>query len=238
MATADERRWGWALGLPLLAMLGCTDFATPADLEVPTIIAVVAEPPIVRPGAATRVSVLVVGPDGALAGLTPRWSLIESFPTVPVMGTLTTDGADAIYQAPAEVPPRPANVPPVDTLRLEVDVPDGDGGGTHTLTAVKAIGVLPQDAANPTLRVLGPDGEDATTLRGPAADGVPLEVALTPAATDDTRYAWYSTVGTIADYQSNPATLTGEAPGTGTVFVVVRDGVGGVAWRAVDVVLE
>ncbi len=224
------------LALPYLLLGACADFATPADLDAPTIIAVVAEPPLVRPGASTRLAVVVAGPDGELTSLAPRWSLVESFPTVPIMGSVSTDGADAIYQAPAEVPARPEGVPPIDTVRLEVDVPTTDG--TRTLAAVKAIAVLPQDAANPTIRLLDADGAEATTLTGTVADGVALEVEVTPAAGDATRYAWYATTGAIADYQSNPATLTAEAPGSGTVFVVVRDGAGGVAWRAVDVAIE
>lgn len=217
---------------------GCTDFATPAQLAAPTIIAVVAEPPIVAPGQQTEVSVVVAGPDGRLEGLTPRWSLVESFPTVPPMGTLSVDGDVATYQAPDQVPPRPEDVPPVDTLRLEVDVPDG-AGGTRTLAAVKAIAVLPEPAANPTLTILDGDGAEVTELRASAGEAIALSLGVSPAPTAAARYAWYATLGEIEDYQSSPTELLAPAErGTGELFAVVRDGAGGVAWRAVPIVIE
>jgi hypothetical protein len=228
-----------AVLLPAATWVGaCTDFATPAQLAAPTIIAVVAAPPIVAPGQQTEVSVVVAGPDGRLMDLTPRWTLVESFPTVPPMGTLLVEGDVATYQAPEQVPPRPEDVPPVDTLRLEVDVPDGDGG-TRTLAAVKAIAVLAEPTANPTLTILDGDGAEVSELRASPGEALALSLGVAPAPTASARYAWYATLGEIEDYQSSPTELVAPAePGAGEVFAVVRDGVGGVAWRAVPFVVE
>ena len=41
------------VAIAALAAAACTDFATPAELTKPTILAVTAEPPVVAPGAQT-----------------------------------------------------------------------------------------------------------------------------------------------------------------------------------------
>ncbi|MEZ4365648.1 MAG: hypothetical protein R2939_05100 [Kofleriaceae bacterium] len=225
------------LGVALLfAAAGCTDFATPAQLATPQLIAVVAEPPVVRPGQTSALTAVVAGPDGVVTGLTPRWSLVESFPTVPPMGTVSADGDGARYAAPAEVPERPEGVPPIDTVRLEVDVTVD--GAPRTLAALKVMGVVDVDAENPTIRVVDAAGAEVTALT--AAVDAPLALAIEPdpAPTEDARFAWYATVGEIEAYQSNPTELTAAEPGAGTVIVVYRDGAGGVAWRELPITVE
>ncbi|HVV83204.1 MAG TPA: hypothetical protein VHE35_08990 [Kofleriaceae bacterium] len=210
---------------------GCTDFATPAELTKPTILAVIAEPPIVAPGAQTELSVAVVDGTGVLMDLPARWSLVETYRGVPPMGTLT----GSTYTAPDPIPTLPPNAPPIDSVQLEVDTSAG------TLTAIKAVPVASVDAANPTIDTFTVGASDAlagpiTVTHGATLD---LDVVTDPPATADARYAWYSSVGDIEQYQSNPTTMiAADQAKSGWMFVVVRDGKGGVTWRGVAVTVE
>jgi hypothetical protein len=220
-----------ALASPALAA-ACTDFASPAELTRPTILAVTADPPIVAPGAQSTLSVAVVDGNGPIEGVTARWSLIETYRGIPPMGTL----AGTTYTAPDPVPALPENAAPVDSVKLELDV-----GGT-TLVAIKVMPVASvAGAANPTIAALRIG--DADGLAGPLtlarSSLQALEVTTEPAAGTDARYAWYSSAGAIEKYQSNPTTMTAnDEAGAGWLFVVVRDGKGGVAWRGVEVTVE
>lgn len=223
------RTFGWALALGL-AVAGCTDFATPAELTKPTILAITAEPPVVAPGQTTELAVAVADGSGLLE-VAPRWSLVETYRGVPPMGSL----ASSTYTAPDPVPTLPPNAPPIDSVQLELDV-----GGT-TLTAIKVVPVVEAARANPAIEAFTVGAGDA--LAGPLTvpRGATLDLAVTtdPAAGEEARYAWYSSAGAIEAYQSNPTTMVAsDEAKTGWLFVVVRDGLGGVAWRGVEVTVE
>jgi hypothetical protein len=215
-----------------LALAACTDFASPAELNKATILAVTADPPIVAPGAQASLAVAIADGGGLLEGLPVRWSLIETYRGVPAMGTLV----GSTYTAPDPVPPLPENAPPIDSVRLEIDV------GETTLAAIKVVPVAAiAGAANPAITALAVG--DADGLAGPltVARGatLALAVATEPAPGDDARFAWYSSAGAIERYQSNPTTMIADDEvGDGWLFVVVRDGQGGVAWRGVEVSVE
>lgn len=217
------------------ALAGCTDFATPNQLERPTIIAVVAEPPIVRPGREAVITVVTADRTGVLADLPTRWEVGEAFPGVPPMGTVRTEAGRAIYTAPDPVPVRPDDVPPLDSIMVTVDTADGPR------TAIKAMPVLPMDAANPTLTALAVGAGDG--LAGPVTvqkgATVALSVTIDPPAGDDTTFAWYTPVGDIKFYQSNPCELVVPPDAaSGPLMVVVRDGKGGVVWRDLELRVE
>lgn len=213
------------------AAAGCTDFATPAELTKPTILAITAEPPVVAPGGTAELAVVVADGDGVITGLPTGWALVETYRGVPAMGTLT----GSTYTAPDPIPSLPANAPPIDSVQLTIDT------GAATLTAIKVIPVATVEAANPVIGSFTIGAAEA--LAGPitvARDAsLELTVLTDPPAGDDARFAWYSSAGLIARYQSNPTTLVAaEAATTGWVFVVVRDGKGGVAWHGVEVTVE
>lgn len=216
----------------LVAAAACTDFASPAELTKPTILAVTADPPIVAPGAQAQLAVAVADGEGVIEGLTTRWSLISTYSGVPPMGTI----AGNTYTAPDPVPALPPNAPPVDSVRLEVDT------GTTTLVAIKVMPVATvAGAANPAIAAVKVG--DADGLAGPVTvarnASVALEVTTEPAAGDDAKFAWYSSAGEIEKFQSNPTTLVADDEARdGWLFVVVRDGKGGVAWRGVEVIVE
>ncbi len=219
--------------LPLV-VAACTDFATPAQLERATIVAVVADPPIVAPGDEARITVVVADATGVLTTLPTRWELGEAFPGIAPMGTLTSDADGATYTAPAMVPPRPDSVPAIDAIAVTVDTADG------SLTALKAMAVA-ATTANPTITALAVGASDG--LAGPIAvtkgQTLALSVTTDPAPGADARFAWYTPVGAIQYYQSNPCELIiDDDATTGPLVIVVRDGVGGVAWHAVTLQVQ
>ena len=68
---------------------------------------------------------------------------------------------------------------------------------------------------------------------------VALAVTTTPATTADARFAWYTPVGDIKLYQSNPCELAVPMDAvSGPLIVVIRDGLGGVAWRQIAVTVN
>lgn len=221
----------------LAAIAACDDFAPPSALSTSQVVGVVAEPPIVAPGEATVLTPLIATPDGPVIGaaaFSAAWTLTETLPGVPPFGELSprSDGT-AEYRAPMTVPPLPPNAPPLDSVQLTAVL---DGRKVTTLKAVLVAGV---PTANPTISALSADGVDVgdgLTLEAGAA--VELAVRTTPAAGDNARFAWYSSLGEIEKYQSNPTTLLAKEPGSGWLYVVVRDGQLGVAWRAVPVTVR
>lgn len=219
----------------LLLLPACGDFPTPAELTKPTILAVIADPPLVAEGESTTLSVVVAGPEGPMTPETADWALAETFSGVPPIGALVANGdGTATYTAPEELPELPDGVVPVDSVQLDVTA------GDLTLTSIKAVVITDVPAANPAITSMVVGEVDAENgMHVAARVAYPLEVAVDPEAGEDTKYAWYSTVGEIVDYQSNPAELVAaDEPGDGWLFVVVRDGRGGVVVRGVALTVE
>ena len=220
-----------------LLFAGCTDFPTPAELTKPTILAIVAEPPLVAPGETTELSVVLAGPDGPMTASAVDWALIENLPGLPPFGALEPLGdGRAIYTAPDPLPDLPDNAPPATSVAVAVTA------GETRIEAVKIVVVADIPAVNPRITALavGPEvvpAGGAVTL----AAGQPyyLDVGVAPPPGEDAAFAWYSTVGEIERYQSNPCELVASPdPDTGWLFVVIRDGRGGVTWRAVEATVE
>lgn len=221
----------------LLVAAGCTDFPGPEALTKPTILAIVAEPPVLAPGDEAALSVVLAGPDGPMEPSEVTWRLVETYPGLPVFGEVVGDGAAARFVAPDPVPDLPEGIAPLTTVEVTVEA------GDTSIVALKALAViedLPAPVTNPVVSVLAIDfaiAGPAVTLA--AGDEVWLDVGTAPRAGEDAAYAWYSTVGEIPRFQSNPAALeVQDEPGEGWIFVVVRDGRGGVAWRGVQVTVE
>lgn len=221
-----------------LAQAGCNDFATPAELTAPTVVGIIAEPPVVRRGASTVLTPLIASPEGPLAPAGARWTLAETLPGVPPFGQLTARADGSVsYRAPEVLPELPPNAPPLDSVQLELTL---DGRATATLKAVLVADVTTQ---NPTITELAADGvalsaaEDAT-LEVAAGAQIALSVTTSPSAGASARFAWYASLGTVEDYQSSSCTFVAGDPGAGWLFVVVRDGQLGVAWRAVRLVVK
>ncbi|MBP6628058.1 MAG: hypothetical protein KBG28_05045 [Kofleriaceae bacterium] len=209
-----------ATAVALAALLAaCTDFATPAQLTEPLLIAVVVEPPVVAPGGTAQLTAIGAGPDGLLAVTAPTWSLIETYPGYPPFGAVAADGR---YQAPAQVPPLPDGALPIDSVQVEVDL-----AGRRQL-AIKAVAVADLPAVNPAVTLTADGAAVTAPLQVSPGATVMLGTTVAPEApADQTRFAWYATVGTIEAYQSSPAAWVAPAePGPGTIIVVVRAGAG------------
>lgn len=225
------------VALALLLAAGCTDVAGPAELTKPTILAITAEPPIVAPGASAELTAIVVDGSGAIAGLTQRQKLVVTYPGVPPMGRLEEDSGTVRYIAPDPVPPLLAAEPALDSVQIDIETPD------EILRTIKVLGVQAGTFANPTLARFTVNGVDALTATGPITLArnapVTIDVAIEPAATDLARFAWYTSVGLIEEYQSTPTELVASAVAVeGWLFVVVRDGALGLVWRGVEIVVE
>jgi hypothetical protein len=204
----------------LIAAAGCDDFATPAELAAPRIIALTSEPAAVEAGAEAIIDAVVAGPDGVIA-TRAAWSL-----ETPVDGvTLFDDGADHIAVA-AEVAETTV------TLRAEVEV---DG---VRLVGIRALSVGGVSRANPTIDLRLDGAAAGPDLTLPLADEIEIAVVADPPTIDDGgdgdggAVSWFATEGEIELYRRNPAVLeTPDVSGTGMLLAVYRDGLGGVAWQ-------
>ncbi|HEU5060441.1 MAG TPA: hypothetical protein VFU21_28110 [Kofleriaceae bacterium] len=210
-----------------VASAGCEDFATPAELDRPQILAIASDPASVAPGERARLSLLVAGPDGAVTPEQVSWS-ISATPGVPELGRVERDGDDTFYVAPAEV-----DDDPTGTL-LQADV---TAGGAE-LTGVKAMVVTELELENPVVAAIERDGVAVAGLRVVRGAVFEIAVRLEPEATDDVEIAWYSTSLTIEKYRSQPTEVVVEQEAEdGWLFAVARDR-GGVGWLGIPVDVE
>jgi hypothetical protein len=210
---------------------GCTEFATPAELDRPQILAIVAEPPAVRPGESSTLTILVAGPDGAIAQPAVSWSGSSISPEVPPLGTVS-DGGDgtATYQAPDA---QPEDNPALALVQVEVEV-----GRDAPLLGSKAIAVGSIILSNPTLTVFDAGGIDLLMVDEfelQVGSPVALRIDVDGGFFDEGSVSWYATGAVIEQYRSNPSEIVAEEPGAGWLFVVARDGRGGVVWRQIRI---
>jgi hypothetical protein len=218
--------------------LGCADFATPAELTKPTILAIVAEPPLVAPGAETELSVILAGPDGPMAADAVDWALVESLPGIPAFGTIEPGATGtATYTAPDPLPELPEGVPPITSVAVAVDA------GDTAIESIKVVGVADFPAVNPRVTVLAIGGVafgPGETVALDAGGSYALDVGIDPAPGEDAAFAWYTTARENKQYQSNPCELIAadEPRDDAWLFVVLRDGLGGVVVRGQPMTVE
>jgi hypothetical protein len=220
--------------LPLVLVAACDSFPTPAQLDHATVLAVIADPPIVAPGATSHLVVVAADHDGPI---TPpvTWAMASTYPLVPPMGAVAanSDGS-ATYTAPDPVPTLPSGTPPVDTIQASVM-------SEPPVDALKAVGVAAGIAsADPKITDVTLDGTSVLTGGAIAVKAMgQLSVATDPAPDDHWTFAWYATAGKIDHYQSNPTTIVGaDTAGPGWLFVVVRDGAGGAAVAQIQLTVQ
>lgn len=227
-----------ALGVATLAALfaaACTEFATPAELAKPQVLAISAEPPSIAPGATTELRILVADNDGPMDDLDVTWTVTSLIPGAPPLGEITSAEAGvATYTAPADIPENPTFSSVQASVQLE--------GQSQPLIAIKGVALGSLPLVNPTLASFTVGDQDAlaspvmTLQRG---ETLPIAITTEPAPGETGAVAWYVTIGTIEAYQSSPTELVvGDESGSGWLFVVVRDGFGGVAWHQVQIEVE
>jgi hypothetical protein len=222
------------LTLAAAAATACNDFATPAELSHPQVLALRAEPPAVPAGERAALSLLVAGPDGDVTPAAIDWAVIGVGEDLPTVGAIEIDGDGAVFFAA----PQDTDGVTLAVVQATIHIDDA-----KPLTAVKGIGAGVLSAtANPTilgLRIGGEpvaDGGVITLTRGAT---VSLELDVDPLPGQDSIFSWYATRGEIELYRRSPTELvTPEEPGEGWLYAVYRDGAGGTAWRRVGLLVE
>ena len=214
---------------------GCDEFATPAELAKPQILAIRADPASVSPGGTTTLTILVADDSGPVVDPAVTWETTATNPGEPPLGSVASpSGEQVVFTAPSEVSDSIA----VASVMARVTI-SGD-----ELLAIKAVPIGDVPLSNPELVALTADGGDllaSNTLSLTRGQTVSLEVEVDNGLVGDdmTSFAWYTTSGAIERYQSNPVELVAaDEPGSGSLIAVVRNGVGGVVWRILDVAVE
>ena len=208
---------------PALALAGCDDFDSPAELSRPQILAIQSEPASVALGGSAELTVLVADGDGPIENPEITWSLQSDFGLAPV-GQVVVEGGRATYIAPIQT----TEVPTAVSLEARLE----EGG--ETLIGVKALLIGGPAIANPVITAITKEGTSVgDELVLAAGSETELAVAVESSLSPDATFAWYARPGTINEYRSSPTRiLAGDELGEGWIFVVVRDR-GGIAYHSV-----
>lgn len=209
----------------LAAASGCSDFSTPAELDRPQILVMVAEPPAVPLRESAQLSIVVADGTGELTNTDVQWDVAAQVAGLPPLGSIE-QGSDAVtYHAPEALP----SLPELAMVQATVTV------GDEQLVGLKGVVIGPLPLANPIINGVSADGADVMTAGvvevrpGQAAE---LAVSVDAAPDAELSFAWYSTLGEIEQYRSSPTELVApEQTGDGWLFVVVRNDTGGATWH-------
>lgn len=213
----------------MTAAVGCTDLATPAELSHPQILGIRAEPPLIAPGDSATLSALIAGPDGAIDAVA-TWTVVAA-PGQPPLGHVETTAGAAVYVAPETVPATDSGIA-IAEVELSTTV---DG---YDMVAQKLIGIGAGAHPNPTLTEISINGTAAsgTEIVVPIGATVPLSATTDPAVGESGQIAWYATAGEIEIYRGADTEMVAPAKAASAVlFVVARDGLGGIDWREIHV---
>ncbi len=215
--------------LAVIALLGaCTsDVDPPWQLDHDRVIAVRANPPRIASGEVSMITGLIGTKGNAPAENSP--STTEVVSPAALRSTLT----GSFLRAPDEAQ--------LAAARTELGLDPGDPVPVRvrttfdfvspTLVGLKVVW-MGEHRDNPALGPITVNGIDATTsdqLHVPSETDVPLEVMF-----DDTHVVnWLTSAGEMHDFDLPAAYLRiePETPHEGMLGVVVRDELGGVAWK-------
>lgn len=228
--------------LLFVALAGCNaDIDMPWELDHDRIIAVRATPPSISPGESSTIDLLAGFDMAPVAERGPDFVQVVSpmsfadlvQPSGPGMWTVTAPTEERLAAARTELGiadgmPVPLRLGVAAAWPTPVMSPEGNGFGA---TKIVWLGV---SASNPTLSGLTVNGVEApagTDLVVPKAEKVPLFVD----ADDEVDIVnWLSSAGTVHDFDLHAGYLTFDDPEDkleGQLAVIVRDPLGGVAWR-------
>jgi hypothetical protein len=219
-----------ALALAVAALGACVgDLDPPWQLDHDRIIAVRANPPGLAAGAKSTIDGLL-GAKGAKTRVAPPELAMVVSPA-SLSDALTFEGGQWTVTAPGEDRLAVART----ELKLEPGAPVplqvGVAYGNRSLVATKTV-LLGRAADNPALVNVTLDGKPASDAE--LVVGKLVKVPLSIDA-DDNLYdiTWLTSCGTMHDFDLPTAYLKVEVddPAAGELAVVLRDDVGGVAWR-------
>lgn len=225
-----------------LALVGCnSDIDEPWELDHDRIIAVRAEPPGIEPGEQSQIDVLLGYETQAVEERAPDYAMVVS--PESLAGVLAPDGGKWIVTAPTAAKldearaelgllpdaPVPLRVGVAVAWPTPVQSPEGNGFG-----AIKTIW-LGQEAVNPALNGLligGAEPDDDFEIVLPKNETA--KTPLTVEADDQSDIVnWLTSCGAMHDFDLHNAYLTWSPDDRteGQVALVLRDPLGGVAWR-------
>ncbi|MCP4445208.1 MAG: hypothetical protein GY811_07690 [Myxococcales bacterium] len=206
-----------------LAFVACDDFASPAELSRPQILAIQSEPASVSLGGSTELSLLLADENGPVDGPEVTWSIQSDF-GLTALGEIVVQDGVASYVAPETLSEAPALV------SLEARLVQGG----ETLIGLKGILVGGPTLVNPEISAVTLDGTAVgDELLLPAGAEATIAVEMASPLSADATFAWYARPGTIDAYRSSPTTiLAPEESGEGWLFVVVRDR-GGITYESI-----
>lgn len=232
-----------------LFLIGCNvDVDEPWELDHDRIIAVRAEPPGIMPGETSRLDTLLGYETLPLEVKRPDVAQVISPPSLVEAGLVAFDGTDWIVTAPSEAAIAAARA----ELKIQGDAPVplvigiGVAWPTPVMSPMQGFGAtktvwLGAEYVNPTISGLTIDGAEppaeTETLVFEKAKGsaAPPRTALFVEADDQSDIVnWLTSCGTMHDFDLSASayiTVEEEDRIEGQFALVLRDQLGGVAWR-------
>jgi hypothetical protein len=213
-----------------LGSIGCVDELDPPwQLDHDRIVAVRATPPAIQPGERSELDALIARKGDKTVESVPEAAIVVS--PMSLGSAVALDGGKWVVTAP--------DAAALDAARAELELPAdkpvplvvGVSYQGQALVATKTI-LLGATGANPSLDAMMIDGAPAD-MRTEIVVGTLVDIPLSVAAEDADDVNWLTSCGTMHDFDLPEAYLRVELedPTAGELAVVLRDDLGGVAWR-------
>jgi hypothetical protein len=214
---------------------GCTDFSQPWELDHARVLAVRAAPPGISAGQTSELSALVLRPDLSIAEISAvSITIDEPYDRLLMPATSAKVAAaeeEVVTQARALL-----ELDPAESIQVPVNVKISlmdPAAENQELVSVKTVrvGGSTENPAIPTIAVNG--SAVATGVQTPINFVKLQEYTLEANAGSSTEvtYAWFTSRGELKLSEAQLSKLKVDTVGSGTVLVIARDKLGGVAWR-------
>lgn len=231
-----------------LALGACTDLSQRWELDRPRILAVGLDDPALQPGESAAIRLLVH--DGvAVAEVPPMIATTEQLPLDPAVAAAFSlapggDGWTVTAGTAEQIAAARTALALADDDPLDVQFAVLARVGELDLVALKTVR-LGADGDNPPapgILVAGSDASPAQIAREVETDlemtGLPPEPDDPTTATDEEllEVSWLVWAGDMTGSRTRLGhlTLPDDAPASGNIIAVVRNGLGGVSWTAID----
>lgn len=211
----------------LIALAGCADTTPRWQLANDRILAIRTTPAELAPGARGEIEVLastldgvpaLVAPAAVIAAATTPPALAGIFAATATGWTVTAPDAGVLASVRTALALDPGARIPVDAV-IEVEL----AGERRTAWKRIWLGAHRDDPSLGDVTAGGVPIEPGLTV-----DGAEVALSVVAAPTDEVR--WLTSVGELERDDRSDALLRVDAAATGTLALVVRDELGGVAW--------